>query len=525
MKSVYCLLFSLLVGTPIFSFAQNLQAEFSMTEFQAPEDGPYLETYLKLKGSSLAQEQTEVGSFSEVLITYHISKGVWVPFRDAYKVRGPINKVGEKPSDFIDQRRIPLKPGEYQLEVTIDDLKDSTDFIGRVMQTIKIEKNQSVKLTEASEEDAGSNGLAPKPSYKTLYSISGIQLVDSYEKTTTPNILTKVGYDLIPYTTDFYPQEKDVLSFYVEVYSANNRELIDGKKFLIDMYIENAYDGRVPDGLRKFVIRKDAQVTPVLQSFPIDQLPTGNYNLVVEVKDQKNRVMDRRFMFFQRMNDIESTAYTQTSEADYTKDSEKEFYGSWVTQYQDLDQLREYLRCLHPISSQEEIAQVNTRMNFRDRNMMQEFLYYFWKLRDPVDPEGAWLAYWSEVEKVNDAYTTNLKKGYDTDRGRVYLQYGAPNTISPNYFEPNTYPYEIWHYYVLHDHKSAEQSNRKFIFANLQQGTKEFDLIHSDAKNEITNRRWHHDLHSRSSQSINLDVEESGDHFGGRSKDFFENPY
>jgi GWxTD domain-containing protein len=230
-------------------------------------------------------------------------------------------------------------------------------------------------------------------------------------------------------------------------------------------------------------------------------------------------------MFFQRMNDIEPTEYVQASEAEYTKDSEKEFYGSWVTQYQDLDQLREYVRCLHPISSQEEIAEVNTRMNFRDRNMMQEFLYYFWKLRDPIDPEGAWLAYWSEVEKVNDAYTTNLKKGYDTDRGRVYLQYGAPNTISPNYFEPNTYPYEIWHYYVLHDHKSAEQSNRKFIFANLQQGTKEFDLIHSDAKNEITNRRWHHDLHSRSSQSINLDVEESGDHFGGRSKDFFENPY
>lgn len=523
MKSTKWLHLSFLFLFPVLAYAQGLQAEFSMTEFAAPEEGPYLETYLKLKGNSLAQEETENGSFSEVLITYHISNGVWVPFKDAYKVKGPLNEAGSAPSDFIDQRRIPLKPGEYILEVTIDDLKDSTEFLGRVKQPIRIEKSRAVKLTDEMVDNSG-NGSPQSPSYKTLYSISGIQMVDSYTKTTEPNILSKVGYDLIPYTSDFYPQEKNKLSFYVEVYSSLKREIIPGKKFLIDMYIENADNGRVMDGLRKFLIKEDAMVTPVLQTFPIDGLASGNYNLVVEVKDEQNRIMDRRFMFIQRMNSSkEPVSYVE--ETEYAGDPEKEFYGSWVSQYQDVDQLREYVRCLHPISSQDEIAEVNTRMNFRDRNMMQEFLYYFWKLREPTDPEGAWLRYWAEVEKVNDAYTTNLNKGYDTDRGRVYLQYGAPNTISPNYFEPNTYPYEIWHYYVLHDHKSAEQSNRKFIFANVDQGTKEFRLIHSDAKNEITNVRWHHDLHSRSSQSINLDVEDSGDHFGGRSKDFFQNPY
>jgi len=519
--------FTLLLITAIFlglqfGSSQNLQAEFAMAEFLAPEEGPYLETYLKLKGASLAQEQTAEGSFSEVLITYHVSKGVWIPFKDTYKVKGPLNKDGELPLDFIDQRRIPLKPGEYQLEVTIDDLKDSTDYVGKVTQTITIEKNRDANLEAVNSDSLTSKSPFSKPYYKTLYTISGIQLVESYSKTTEPNILTKAGFDLIPFTSDFYPEEKTDLTFYAEVYSTFGREIVPGNKFLIDMYVESAEDGRVIQGLRKFLKRKDATVTPVLQRFPIDQLPTGNYNLVVEVKDDKNRIMDRQFMFFQRFNEIK--AENHFTIADTTGD-QKDFYGSWVTQYQDLDQLREYLRCLHPISSQEEIAQVNTRMNFRDRNMMQEFLYYFWKVRNPIDPEGAWLEYWMEVEKVNAAYTTNMNKGYDTDRGRVYLQYGAPNTISPSYFEPNTYPYEIWHYYVLKDPSNADQSNRKFIFANVDQGTKEFELIHSDAKNEITNARWHHDLHKRSSQSINLDVEESGDFYGGRSRDFFENPY
>jgi GWxTD domain-containing protein len=157
--------------------------------------------------------------------------------------------------------------------------------------------------------------------------------------------------------------------------------------------------------------------------------------------------------------------------------------------------------------------------------MMKRFMYNFWILRNPDNPEEAWLTFWKEVEKVNGAYSTNIYKGYDTDRGRVYLQYGPPNTISPNYFEPNTYPYEIWHYYTLRDHISANQSNRKFVFAQTEQGSAEFDLIHSDAKNEINNRRWNYDLHKRSTSTIDLDQENTGSHYGGRSKEFYQNPY
>jgi GWxTD domain-containing protein len=528
----------LIAGFQQLAFTQNLQAEFAMAEFLAPDDKPYLETYLKLKGNTLKQVESESGSYSEVLITYHVSDGVWVPFKDTYKVRGPLNSNGSAPLDFIDQRRIPLRPGIFQLEVTIEDVNDSTDFKAVVKQSIEIQRKG--KIIPDTTNTVGNQSEKPFI-FKAGYFLSDVQLVASFSKSEKPNILTKAGYDLVPYTSDFYPSSVDQLSLYIEVYNTmeyfNSKYYGDllglknaeseeinakrGKEFLINVYVENADNGKVVTGLRKFYKREAAKIVPLLHSFPIDQLGTGNYNLVVEIRDQQNAMLDKRLTFFQRLNNVaeEATAYLPES------GDVKEHYGTFVSNYQNLDQLKDFLRCLHPISSQNEIWEVNTRMNFKDIEAMRKFLYNFWKVRNPENPEEAWLKYWAEVEKVNAAYSTNHKKGYDTDRGRVYLQYGPPNTITPSYFEPNTYPYEIWHYYTLKDDTYADQTNRKFVFANMEGATKEFDLIHSDAKNEITNARWHHDLHSRSSQSINFDVEDAGGQYGSRSRDFFENPY
>ncbi|MFC2176600.1 hypothetical protein ACFLR1_06500, partial [Bacteroidota bacterium] len=44
--------------------AQNIRAEFASARFYSPEDGPYLETYLKINGGSVllnTQLHAEVG--------------------------------------------------------------------------------------------------------------------------------------------------------------------------------------------------------------------------------------------------------------------------------------------------------------------------------------------------------------------------------------------------------------------------------------------------------------------------------
>ena len=480
------------------SIGQNLKAELAISKFTSPNESPYLETYLRLKGESLKLAKTDAGMQATVIITYSISKAGSEIYKDAYKLNGPIIKEGQASLDFIDQQRIPVKIGKHEILMTIEDANNPGGEVAKITQ-------------ETVFEDK---------SFKVF--ISDFQLVDSYSKTEEQNIFSKVGYDLIPHTSNFYPETKDEITFYAEIYNTDGKFGEEGE-FLTNMFIESAEDGRIIGDLRKFNKQVGQAVVPILHTFPLTDVESGNYNLVLEARDRKNEVLDRQAVQFQRSSPVEQeyTASHSTLEADGTLNLDFTFVGK----YNRPQDLKECLRCLHPISTEEEITDVNTRMNYNDPVMMKRFMYNFWLQRNPENPEKAWTEYWKEVEKVNANYGTSIYKGYDTDRGRVYLQYGPPNTISPNYFEPNTYPYEIWHYYVLRDHLSADQSNRKFVFANVELGSQNFNIIHSDAKNEINNRRWNHDLHKRSSMSIDLDQEDTGGHYGGRSKDFFENPY
>lgn len=496
MKSLICALLLVFVTLSPSAMAQELRAEFALAQFNAPEDGPFLETYLKLKGNSLTVLETDSGHYAEVMIRTRLTRLGAVIFEDAYKVKGPILEDASSPLDFIDQQRMPAKIGMNNLEITLMDVHAEFPKEVTISQDVQIENRLSKVF------------------------LSDVQLIDRFDKTTERNILSKAGFDLVPKTDNFFNEHAQQIAFYFEVYNSD-RKFGPEQQFLVNMFIENADDGKVTAGLRKYQKRAGAEVVPVLHTFPLKQLGSGNYNLVIEARDQQNELMDRKVLFFQRSNPLPEPSYTMEED----NQDEDLLEATFVARYNRPEELEQFLRCLHPISSQEEITYVNTRINFNDPEMMKRFMYSFWKKRNPENPESAWLKYWEEVKKVEEAYATNLLKGYDTDRGRVYLQYGPPNTISPNYFEPNTFPYEIWHYYTLSDHLNPPQSNRKFVFANTSRGSSEFQLIHSDADNEINNRRWHHDIHQRSTMSTDLDVQDAGSNYGSRSREFFENPY
>jgi GWxTD domain-containing protein len=151
---------------------------------------------------------------------------------------------------------------------------------------------------------------------------------------------------------------------------------------------------------------------------------------------------------------------------------------------------------------------------------MQQFFYDFWVKRSPINPEKAWQDYRAEVIKVNREFSNQVKKGYATERGRVYLKYGPPNTISKSYNEPSAYPYEVWHYYKLDN-----QSNRKFVFYNPDLISNDFALLHSDAQGEPFNNQWQMLLYKRDTPSRSFDQEQRNvDSFGNKAGENFANP-
>jgi hypothetical protein len=124
------------------------------------------------------------------------------------------------------------------------------------------------------------------------------------------------------------------------------------------------------------------------------------------------------------------------------------------------------------------------------------------------------------VVEVEERFATQIHKGYETDRGRVYLKYGPPNIITESYNEPSSYPYEIWQYYKL----GNNQTNKRFVFYSNNELTNNFELLHSDAIGEISNYRWQVILNSRWYDPYNLDITRPPDIWGSRAEDYYRDP-
>jgi GWxTD domain-containing protein len=188
-------------------------------------------------------------------------------------------------------------------------------------------------------------------------------------------------------------------------------------------------------------------------------------------------------LFFQRSNAINKPMIA----ADFMS---LDITNTFVASLNNSDTLKDYIDCLYPISSSVESETEENLIRHGNMHAMQQFLYFFWSRRNAEDPWKGFSDYMIEVKKANQSFGTQIRKGYETDRGRVFLQYGPPNTIS-NGDEPGTNPYEIWHYYKLLD-----QSNRKFVFFANERSSNDYRLIHSDALGEINNPNWEKSIYS-----------------------------
>jgi GWxTD domain-containing protein len=96
----------------------------------------------------------------------------------------------------------------------------------------------------------------------------------------------------------------------------------------------------------------------------------------------------------------------------------------------------------------------------------------FWQERDPEPDTAENEALQSYVARINFVMENFSKvgPGWKTDRGQVYIKYGAPEEIDRAPDQRNQGSYEIWRYY---------SSNRTFVFYDMF-GVGDFKLIEGD---------------------------------------------
>ena len=257
-----------------------------------------------------------------------------------------------------------------------------------------------------------------------------------------------------------------------------------------------------------------AQANPLLNSIDIKGLPSGNYYLVVEMRDRSNTVICSNSVFFQRSNPGVGYEMNDLSGVNIA--------NTFASKIENIDTLRRYIRYLEPVSTETERNYALSLVRSNDLTTMQQYLYNFWATRSPLNPRDAFNEYLGAVRRVNMSFTTTSTPGFRTDRGYVFLKYGEPDQIvdSPN--EPGAYPYQIWHYYTI-----ANQRNKKFVFMSKDDSTNDYQLIHSDVIGELANYRWKLEVYSRiygEHYDEGVDQTDYEEGWGKHAGDIYDNP-
>lgn len=482
MKRTFLLLAVLVFLIAPGTNAKDLQALFYHSSFLHPSEGPFVETYLKVFGPSATYVKTENGKFQaslEVTLLFKQDEEIKT-WRKYNLLSGELSDTTGIIPHLIDQQRIPMPNGVYQLELFLKDNNDSSD---------PLEHAEMLGL-EFDTDDL-------------IY--SGFQFIESYSVTENENILTKNGYDLIPYVGDFFDADAEQLTFYTELYNLD-KKIGNQEDFLFRYYIESFETNFSLGEYSKYQRGKAASVNPLMAAISIRNLATGNYNLVVEAIDRNNQPLLLNKIFFRRNNPGMQLNLNDISSVDVT--------ATFAERITDLDSLRFCVACLRPIGSMLENQFAKNVMDSEDLVKMQQFLFNFWKNRNDIDPEAEWNAYLEQVMQIEETYKTRIKHGFETDMGRVYLKYGTPNQAEESKHEPNSYPYVIWHYYHL-----GNQTNKRFVFYNPHLAGTEYFLLHSDAKGEIYDPYWQYALKGRNTNVERYEDTELQGGWGSRANE------
>jgi GWxTD domain-containing protein len=273
-----------------------------------------------------------------------------------------------------------------------------------------------------------------------------------------------------------------------------------------------------PEGMSGFKKQMTAKVNPLLAQLDISKLESGNYYLVVELRDAASKLQLEKKWFFQRESSFKNAITNSTSRSVY------EFFGN----YNNTDTLKMFVECLWPISTTVEREwQINVSVQ-KNPELMKKYIVDYWqkKAGDSLDPLQLWLSYYTKVLEVNKIFKCGKQKGYYTDRGRVYLQYGKPDQRAQRPSEPDAYPYEIWQYYRIEDKSNGQfYSNKKFVFANKMIADDCFQLIHSDVRGELNNPKWQYEIQKSDNRDRNnFDKTKPNSSYGNNADDLFSNP-
>ena len=300
------------------------------------------------------------------------------------------------------------------------------------------------------------NSKIPVKSLSPQFSLSDVSFISRIVKSDQKSNFQKQGVLMVPNPSRiFYPDMENPNGYIF--YEMNNLTYHPDKPTSYGCFY------RVDDLMGKTVAGDTLAATLVksknlsrVEVIPIAKLPSGAYKLTVGVRDIESNIEKTGVRYFW---------------IDAGEDSNKT-----ILPMTDAD-IQKYYDQIKYISNRQE------QKTFKqlDAAGKQKFLLKFWKSKDPT-PGTPQNEFMEEHFRRIAFCERNFKGGINSDRGRVYIQYGPPLEVSRQASPIATSKSsEIWTYSI--------NGTTEFVFVD-RTGDGNYVLVHSTHPDEIENPEW-----------------------------------
>ncbi len=432
-----------------------LDAHLSLYTFNSP-DGAFTELCLYINAGELERKMVDsINGQSVVEYTLVISDHATelVVYADRFRLSGP---VGEEPENFYDIRRIPVENGDYRVDLTLIDALNPENELNRTTDF-------SVSFQPEVLE------------FSTIQLLFSASPDDDFQSRFVKN-----GFRMEIAPLNYFPPGVDRMYFYNEIYGLQTA--FPGEEHYA-LGIELKRRGSNEVMMSTFSRRSVGEVDPVLRSVDISELGSGEYLLTINAVNREQEIIGSTTTLFYRHNPI--------LDEELVEEQLVTFDNSFV---QDLDteELVYSLKAIAPLISPQDVTRLNNILRNKKDNQMRYFLFETWCNVDPYEPQNSYEQFMEVARAVDKMYYSGFGRGFETDRGRIFLRYGRPDDIENVQTETDAPPYEVWTYSRL---PGTGQTEVKFVFYNPSLAGNMYELLHTNARGELNNPNWIRDLY------------------------------
>jgi len=445
-----CLLFGTLRAADVDS---NIQPSVDVAQFfDANSNTSYLEIYYAIPEAGVMYIPGERGQYHcQLVLDIQISLNEKLWTNKVWKIEKTVEDTSlvNAGSQLVDVLRYFIDEyGDYNISMHVKDMHrpDRIDSVSVAFTALKFSKDR----IQISDVELASH----------IQRVAGV----------SESNLIKNNYKVVPSPGGMFGQASSNIYYYFEAY--NLLEHIPGDKYFAVCRVLNPSGNEVEGvGLTYRTKKKLYDSSMEIGMVNVANLPSGKYKLVYGLADASKTMLANKNKIFYVYN-------PQIQVVDEFRDSR---FGTLdgLTE-EELDEEFKRMIFINTKHDREFYSDLKTA------DGKQKFIIEIWSRpnEDVLPPEMFREQYLGRSTYASDKYKSVFSKGWKSDRGRVFVLYGAPSDVERFPSTESAIPYQVWQY-----DKLRGQARVQFVFADMQ-GFSKYELLHSSLRGERNNPDW-----------------------------------